>query len=285
MHTNRHRKVLFWFVLLVIFIYGANQIFSKPQGEAASDLIIDEFVAVNGTGLTDENNDYSDWIEIYNRSNQPVNLSGWTLTDDPQQLEKWTFPNISLGSRQYLVVFASGKDRQSDQPGTELHTNFKLNRAGAFLGLYSGPNDPTLAWKGTVSPVNFSIMHGFYDQPFTVALTTDTLEAIIRYTTDGSAPDESHGAVYSEPLPVNRTTFIRAAAFKPGFLPSPVNTQTYIFLDNVLAQPANPPGFPDTWGTHVVDFLGYKRGSPVQADYEMDPDIVNDLRYGPTLKD
>ncbi|MCL4296496.1 MAG: lamin tail domain-containing protein [Anaerolineae bacterium] len=326
MCTNSKRKVLFWFVLLVISLFGANQIFSKPRGDGASELIISEFLAVNGAGLADADGDFSDWIEIYNRSNQPVNMAGWSLTDDPEQLEKWTFPNISLGSHQYLVVFASGKDRQPDRAGAELHTNFKLDRTGEFLGLYNvledklmdsvspgypeqfndvsygrldddlafnylahptpgAANDPTLAWVGTVAPVNFSVAHGFYDRPFSLALTADSPEAAIRYTTDGSIPGESHGRVYDEPLLINRTTFVRAAAFKPGSLPSLVNTQTYIFPDNVLAQPAKPPGFPDTWGTHAVDFINYKSGEPVQADYEMDPDIVNDSRYGPTLKE
>jgi len=140
MCTNRKRKVLFWFALLVILLFGVNQIFSKPRGEAASDLIISEFLAVNGTGLADADGDFSDWVEIYNRSNQPVNLSGWSLTDDPQQLEKWTFPDITLGSRQYLLVFASGKDRQANQAGVELHANFKLNRAANFWGC-------TMCWK------------------------------------------------------------------------------------------------------------------------------------------
>lgn len=322
MYTNRSRKVIFWFVLLVILILGANQIFSKRQGDAASDLIISEFMAVNGTGLTDEDGDFSDWIEVYNRSSQPINLAGWSLTDDPQQLEKWPFPDVSLGSGQYLVVFASGKDRQ----GGQLHTNFKLNRAGEFLGLYNvleekvmdsvapgypeqlsdvsygrvgserafnflanptpgGPNDPTLAFAGTAAPVQFSVAHGFFDQPFTLELSADSPETTIRYTTDGSVPSESYGQVYQEPLQIKQTTFVRAAAFKPGFLPAPVSTQSYIFLDNVLAQPAKPPGFPDTWGQHAVDFLGYHSGELVQADYEMDPTIVNDPRYGPGLKE
>lgn len=139
MSTNRVRRVLFWFALLVVLLFVANLFFPRPRSEAGGDLIINEFVAVNTAGLTDRDGDYSDWIEIYNRSSQPVNLSGWALTDDPQQLEKWTFPNISLDSHHYLVVFASSKDRRSNKAGTELHTNFKLDGAGEFLGLYNVP--------------------------------------------------------------------------------------------------------------------------------------------------
>lgn len=138
MSTHRVRRVLVWFALLVILLFVANLFFARPRSEAAGDLIISEFVAVNTTGLADSDGDYSDWIEIYNRGSRPVNLSGFALTDDPQQLEKWTFPNISLDSHHYLVVFASGKDRRSARAGAELHTNFKLDGAGEFLGLYNG---------------------------------------------------------------------------------------------------------------------------------------------------
>ena len=68
-------------------------------------------------------------------------------------------------------------------------------------------------------------------------------------------------------------------------MPSEVNTRTYIFLDDVLAQPELPPGFPDTWGVHSIDFAGYFQGELVKADYEMDPNIVNDPRYLSTIKD
>jgi hypothetical protein len=76
---------------------------------------------------------------------------------------------------------------------------------------------------------------------------------------------------------IETTTLLRAAAFKPGLYPAPVDTHTYIFLDQVLIQPKNPPGFPKTWG-------GYK-GVPVMADYEMDPEVVNDPRYRQAIEE
>ena len=59
--------------------------------------MISEILEANKNGLTDENGDYSDWIEIYNPGLRPVNLSGWSLTDDRDQLQKWAFPDIVLG--------------------------------------------------------------------------------------------------------------------------------------------------------------------------------------------
>jgi hypothetical protein len=326
MIPKRRRKVFFWFVLLVTFLFGLDRLLTKPTGPLASDLIINEFVADNKTGLADADGDFSDWLELYNRSSQAINLSGWALSDDPQQPQKWTFPNISLGGGQYLVIFASGKNRRPDQPEAELHTNFRLNQQGEFLGLYNilenrlfdsfsptypeqypniaygrtsdplifnylvkptpgGPNDTKLAWAGPVAPVKFSQPRGFYDQPFTVELQTDTSEALIRYTLDGSTPTPERGQLYAGPIGVNRTTLVRAMAYKPGSRPAPVLTHSYIFLADVLKQPADPPGFPNTWGKHRVDFAGHTKDTPVQADYELDPQIVNDPRYGPLLKD
>ena len=76
-------------------------------------LRINEFMAINETTLLDEDLEYSDWIEIYNTTAGAVNLSGWTLTDDESEPEKWVFPEVSLEANGYLVVFASGKDRDN----------------------------------------------------------------------------------------------------------------------------------------------------------------------------
>ena len=96
---------------------------------------ISEFVA-NSTSTTfvDEDGDASDWIEITNATAGAVDLAGWYLTDDPDDLTKWSFPApASLSANGFLVVFASGKDRAVS--GAELHTNFALGSGGEFLGL------------------------------------------------------------------------------------------------------------------------------------------------------
>jgi hypothetical protein len=321
---KQNRLLLFWLVLLATLLLSAVQ-YVTPLAQHQPDIMINELLAANKNGLTDEDGDYSDWIEIYNPGRRPVNLSGWSLTDDRDQLQKWAFPDIVLGSQQYLVIFASGKDRR--HPGSNLHTNFKLRASGEFLALTNmlddsqldvikpqfpqqfknvaygrvrqtaayrylarptpgEVNDESLTWQDKVSGVRFSRERGFYDSPLALELASDTPGAVIRYTIDGSEPTDSHGFTYTNPIPVKATTLLRAAAFKADFLPSPVNTHTYIFPDDVLSQPANPAGFPSTWGIYTKaydDGPQYEVGTPVTADYEMDPEIVNDPYYGKVM--
>lgn len=112
---------------------AAGVVLSPGAAPAAEAVRITEFMAVNTRGLTDRDREHSDWIELYNSGSTPVNLEGWSLTDDRTQLTKWKFPAIPLGPDEYLLVFASKKDRR--QPGSELHTNFKLDATKGYLAL------------------------------------------------------------------------------------------------------------------------------------------------------
>lgn len=97
--------------------------------------IISEFMASNDTVLFDGNGIASDWIELYNNGDQPVDLAGYSLSDDASDLEKWTFPSVTLDPNTFLVVFASGNG-VPDLAGN-LHTNFALGASGEYLALAS----------------------------------------------------------------------------------------------------------------------------------------------------
>jgi hypothetical protein len=107
-----------------------------------AQVVINEFLTVNDTILQDEDLDFSDWIELKNTSSNVVDLTGWFLTDDAVDLNKWQFPATSLAPGGYLVVFASNKDRAI--AGSELHTNFKLSSDGEYLALIQ-PDGTTVA--------------------------------------------------------------------------------------------------------------------------------------------
>ena len=102
---------------------------------SAASLVISEIMVQQGVhAFVDEDNDASDWVEIYNASNDTLSLLNWSLSDDAEEPRKWVFPDVDLFSGQFLVVFASGKDyRDPKQP---LHTNFRLSSGGEELGLY-----------------------------------------------------------------------------------------------------------------------------------------------------
>ncbi|MBI4606645.1 MAG: CotH kinase family protein [Planctomycetes bacterium] len=116
-------------VLLVVA--AALAIGAAPGG--AQDVIISEVAAWNEKVLTDEDGDNSDWIELHNPGSEPVSLAGWILTDNPENLTKWVFPDATVPAGGFLVVFASEKDRAV--AGSELHTNFKLATEGEYLAL------------------------------------------------------------------------------------------------------------------------------------------------------
>ena len=116
--------------MLKKLITGALLLIGVP---AFSAPMISEFMADNRRSSIDDDDDRSDWIEIYNPDGAPANLSGWFLTDDPDHELKWKFPAVTLPARGYLVVFASGKNRIN--LNAPLHTNFRLRKKGGYLAL------------------------------------------------------------------------------------------------------------------------------------------------------
>ncbi len=99
--------------------------------------VISEFMAENTVTLSTSDGSEEDWIEIFNPNPAPLDLAGWSLTDDPARPRKWVFPARVLPAQGYLVVFASEKDdsHRPYGPASELHTNFKLSAGGEYLAL------------------------------------------------------------------------------------------------------------------------------------------------------
>lgn len=104
-----------------------------PVHADAQNLYISEFMASNSTFIADEDGAFSDWLEIHNADTVAVNLDGWFLTDLITAKTKWRIPAVTINPGQYLVVWASNKNRAV--PGLPLHTNFALSAAGEYLGL------------------------------------------------------------------------------------------------------------------------------------------------------
>ena len=149
MITRKNRSAFFWLIAVTVLLLSAGAILPFSAQPQADVPLINEVMAANRSVLADEDGDYSDWIEIYNPGTQAINLSGWSLSDDPEQPDKWPFPDRTLAGGEYLVVFASGKHRTSPDPDAPLHTNFRLRKSGEYLGLHrrldpASPDDMVL---------------------------------------------------------------------------------------------------------------------------------------------
>lgn len=220
---------------------GGGWSYNLYPGNFIGDVVINEFLAANtGTnGLKDEDGELQDWIELHNRSAGSVNLNGWSLTDDPQQPELWMLPAVTLGPNQYLIIYASGKDR-SPANGGNLHTSFKLTTSGEYLGLFNAnfpreaaaqflpaypeqrpdisyglynntfgyltnpspraANSGPASFSGFAANPDGSVKSGFFNRSFSLSLSTVTPGAGIRYTLDGSEPTPTSGILYTGPV-------------------------------------------------------------------------------------
>ncbi|GAF72374.1 unnamed protein product, partial [marine sediment metagenome] len=299
-----------------------------------ANVLINEFMASNGSQLPlvlgellDGDGESSDWLELFNADSLEVDISGWYLTDNENNLYKWEFPDsfppLSAGAG-YPIVFASGKDDANYpyiDPSGYYHTNFRLNVGGDYLALvapdgativhdYNGceydvnefgypdqrrnysygivSNDPNqehyfeiatpemfnfFPLDGVVADTKFSVDRGFYETPFSVEITTETEGADIHYTLDCSEPTETYGTDYTGPIGVTGSTSLRAVAFKTDYLPTNVDTHTYIFLDDVLTQSDDQSalGLPSEW----INGVSSSQPRMVRdADYEIDPDVT-----------
>jgi len=272
-------------------------------------IVINEFLASNSNEAADPQGEYDDWIELYNRGEDAVDVGGMYMTDDPGVPTKWQIPDdnpamTTVEPNDYLLIWA---DHDVEDYPAGLHADFELNNGGDDIYLFDRnsviridkiefPNqDPNISYgrypdgndtwqffgvptpgsaniavyEGFVADVKFSHDRGFYENAFTLTMACETEGSDIYYSTDGTEPGVSDGRYYSGiryvgPLPISETTYLRARAVKGKWMSSEVDTQTYIFLDDIINQPSNPEGFPIVWRTTAAD-------DEIAADYEMNP--------------
>ena len=86
----------------------------------ANPVRISEVLLKNAYSIVDEFGDRSPWVELHNDSDNPVDLSYFYLSDNPNNLQKWRLPERQLAPGEYLVIFLSGQ-------AAELHTDFRVS--------------------------------------------------------------------------------------------------------------------------------------------------------------
>ena len=154
-----------------------------------SGVRINEFMASNGLTLSDGDGNSSDWIEIYNAGPGGADLTGYYLTDEADNLEKWRFPSTTIiPANGYLLVFASGQ-RSDDyvDAGGFLHTNFRLGTSGEYLALVEGNGVTVVSEFGPNFPPQFNdVSYGTFQSGGSVRNLIGDSDAEVLIPTNGS---------------------------------------------------------------------------------------------------
>jgi hypothetical protein len=104
-----------------VFVYKVN------VGEkVASEVVLNEVMTSNEYSIPDQDNEYDDWVELYNNGTSAIDLTGYFLTDNVTEFLQWEFPQgTSIDPGGYLIIWCD-----SDVGQTGLHANFKLSASG-----------------------------------------------------------------------------------------------------------------------------------------------------------
>jgi hypothetical protein len=251
---------------------------------AHTQVTINELLASNAiTNIDPDYQEFSDWVELYNPGPSAVNLSGWHLSDDNDLPAKWTFPaGTSIGAGTYLLVWADGvnsgmhtnfklsadgeKMYLTDASGTEIdrrdfgaqQTDISLGRSVNGAGNWGYFTHPTPGASNSTStfftdfilnvPV-FSQAGGFFDTPLTINIKNLSGIGVLRYTLDGSIPN-NNSPEWTADINLTTTTVVKARLFETGKISGPVLTNTYFINEHfqerglaVLSLSTNPDYF------------------------------------------
>lgn len=204
-----------------------------------------------------------DWIELCNGSEQPVDLTGWTIADGIDSQTVYTFSGEIIGAGEYLVLECTNAPTRQ---GAGI-APFSISAAGETLVLKNAQGTLVDAFAtGSLTPEitsgrlkgDTSIARVFFEKPtrgkendtdittgvapqpvfsdlslyhasaFSVRITCDDPNAEIYFTTDGDEPSLD-SARYTEPVEISKNTPLRAVAYISGKRLSEITTATYLF--------------------------------------------------------
>jgi hypothetical protein len=195
---------------------------------------------------------------------------------------------LDAGGEDILLVGADGTTVISSHvnyPNQTTDVSFGVGSNGftGFLGTPTPGAANSPAAEGWVSDTQFSVGRGFFSEPFMLEIATSTTEATIHYTLDGGTPTESNGSVYTGPISISTSTVVRAFAFREGWFPTNVDTQTYLFPATTIVQAAIKPSA--SWPDPFRPTGGPGGGGRQAIDYEMDPDVTGNPLYADLMDD
>ncbi len=279
-------------------LLAANSSLADPQGEFDDWIELYNLgstaVDLGGAYLTDDPSAPTKW-QI------PVGKAAQTTLPPHGYLLIWADKETAdSGLHAGFALDAGGEELvllQADGTTVIDSISFGEQRAGVSYGRFPDGADtwsllepPTpkarnvRTFAGYLETPQMSPGHGLYSSPVAVTITCTVPGATIYYTKDGSEPyltatsrPNTGATVYNGPVLISKTTCLRATAIRTGWKPSPVSTQTYIFIADVIKQCADGRSPGGGWPSGPVNGQVF--------DYAMDPDVVNNPQYRDLMDD
>ena len=164
-------------------------------------------------------------------------LADWHLTDNPVDLDRWTFPSAVVPPGGYLIVFASGSD--AVDPAGNLHTNFQLSNNGEYLALVKPDAQTIVSQFGSATtnypPLNEDISFGVGQQTTTATLLAAGASSTTLIPTTANGGDQLGtswtGAAANEPFDDTAWATGTTAVGYGDFSTPPIATAGTLFVD------------------------------------------------------
>ena len=209
--------------------------FSETRHVENSPIVISEVMVKNRVTLKDEDGVFADWVEIYNRGSETVNIGGYGLSNKENRLLRWQFPSIDLEPGAYLLVFCG--DKNSIDLTQPLHAPFSLNSQEDTVIL---SNDKAQILDRVVTPTMES------DQSYARVPNSDEWEIRSQPTPGYSNDDVGYNAFQEANQAVNNTG-IRISEVMNN------NVSAYAYADGVYYDYIELENF----GTESVSLAGF----------------------------
>ena len=204
--------------------------FLQATGIAAGNIRISEVSSAGQLSVADKFGEFSDWVELYNPTQMTIDLSGWCLSDEPTQPQKWMIPSLVMEPGSYAVIFCSG--RGVAESG-ELHAEFALSAAGESLTL--------TAYTGcVVDAVNFPAAEDYTSFVFTDGAAVSTQYPTPAYPND----EQGYEAMCAAAVPVGPLAIWEVMSSNNKYLPQKLGEcYDWVELRNVSDGPLDLSGF------------------------------------------
>lgn len=213
------------------------------------DVVINEFMASNSMSAADGSGAFPDWIELYNKGTQTIDLTGYYLSDDETEVDKWAFPdNTTIDSDGYLIIWADSDEDQTTE--TELHAGFKLSAGGESVILVN-PNleiEDQINYDEQQTDISFArIPNGTGDFLFRTATFSDNNDGSMSDTEEETTSSSFH--IY--PNPASESLFIDYESINQNEIVLTIHNAMGVMIS---AQELNGNG------TFMVDVKDYAAG-------------------------